>query len=38
MSEDSSASSYGGSACPRVYEEIIQELEGEVRKHIRMEH
>ena len=33
-----SASSYGGPSCPKVYEEIIQDLEGDIRKHIRMEH
>lgn len=31
-------SSFGGPACPRVYEEIIQGLEADIRKHIRMEH
>ena len=31
-------SSYGGPSCPKVYEEIIQGLEADVRKHIRMEH
>jgi hypothetical protein len=38
VSDDYSTSSYGGPSCPRVYEEIIQELEGDIRKHIRMEH
>ena len=31
-------SSYAGPSCPKVYEEIIQGLEAEVRKHIRVEH
>ena len=34
-----STSSMGGCpSCPRVYEEIIQGLEADVRKHIRIEH
>lgn len=33
-----STSSFEGPSCPRVYEEIIQELEADIRKHIRMEH
>jgi hypothetical protein len=35
---DESESSYGGPSCPKIYEEIIQGLEADVRKHIRMEH
>ena len=36
---DEQASSYEDSpSCPRVYEEIIQQLEADVRKHIRIEH
>jgi len=31
-------SSFGGPSCPRIYEEIIQGLEADIRKHIRMEH
>lgn len=31
-------SSLGGPSCPKVYEEIIQGLEADVRKHIRIEH
>ena len=31
-------SSLGGPSCPRVYEEMIQQLEADVRKHIRIEH
>ena len=31
-------SSLGGPSCPRIYEEIIQQLEADVRKHIRIEH
>ena len=31
-------SSLGGPSCPRVYEEIIQQLEADIRKHIRIEH
>lgn len=37
--QDEQASSYDDSpSCPRVYEEIIQQLEADVRKHIRIEH
>jgi hypothetical protein len=36
--EDGSYSSYGGPSCPKAYEEIIQGLEADIRKHIRMEH
>ena len=25
-------------SCPKIYEEIIQKLEGDIRKHIRIEH
>ena len=38
QSVDMSSSSYGGPSCPKVYEEIIQGLEADIRKHIRMEH
>lgn len=31
-------SSLGGPSCPRVYEEMIQQLEADIRKHIRIEH
>ena len=31
-------SSLGGPGCPRVYEEMIQQLEADIRKHIRIEH
>lgn len=34
-----SMSSHGGDigSCPQVYEELIQQLEGDIRKHIRIE-
>lgn len=38
ISDSYSTSSFGGPSCPKVYEEIIQELEADIRKHIRMEH
>ena len=28
----------GVQSCPGIYEEIIQQLEGDIRKHIRIEH
>lgn len=37
-SDGYTTSSFGGPACPKVYEEIIQGLEADIRKHIRMEH
>mmetsp|Transcript_21574 Transcript_21574/g.33222 ORF Transcript_21574/g.33222 Transcript_21574/m.33222 type:complete len:171 (+) Transcript_21574:42-554(+) len=36
MSIDSSSDTR--ESCPRVYEEIIQQLEADIRKHIRIEH
>ena len=36
--ENQSISSAGHPSCPRVYEEIIQGLEADIRKHIRIEH
>ena len=38
ISDSYSDSSLGGPSCPRVYEEIIQQLEADIRKHIRIEH
>lgn len=36
---DEQASSYDDNpSCPRIYEEIIQQLEADIRKHIRIEH
>ena len=41
-SERSAASSKLGGvsqqSCPKIYEEIIQKLEADIRKHIRIEH
>ena len=37
-SDGYTSSSFGGPSCPKVYEEIIQGLEADIRKHIRMEH
>lgn len=37
-SERSTISSKLGVECPKIYEEIIQKLEADVRKHIRIEH
>jgi len=37
--QDEQASSYDDSpSCPRIYEEMIQQLEADIRKHIRIEH
>ena len=36
--DNSSCSSAGAPSCPRIYEEIIQGLEADIRKHIRIEH
>jgi tRNA U34 5-carboxymethylaminomethyl modifying enzyme MnmG/GidA len=40
--ENSERSTYSskldGNSCPKVFEEIIQKLEADIRKHIRIEH
>ena len=36
--DNQSTSSAGAPSCPKVFEEIIQGLEADIRKHIRIEH